>query len=280
MGPAIEISGGSGANTIAGVANFGGNSAYVGKVRNDQLGEVFGHDIRATGVSFATAPLEDGPATARCLVMITPDGERSMNTYLGACVHLNSDDIDGEEISAAKITYMEGYLWDPPEAKKAFLKAAAIARGAGRQVSLSLSDPFCVDRHRESFAELIEGEVDILFANEDEIKSLYQVSGFDDALQAVRGKCKIAALTRSAAGSVIVSGDEVHVVEAAPVDTVVDTTGAGDLYASGFLFGLTHDQDLATCARLGSLAAAEIISHVGARPEVSLKALAEERRLL
>ncbi|MGI9464315.1 MAG: adenosine kinase, partial [Aestuariivirgaceae bacterium] len=240
MGPAVEISGGSGANTIAGIAGFGGNAAYVGKVRNDQLGDVFAHDIRATGVSFTTPFAEDGPATARCLVLITPDGERSMNTYLGACVHLNSDDIDPGEIAAAEVTYMEGYLWDPPAAKQAFLKAAAIARGAGRQVSLSLSDPFCVDRHRDSFAELIDNEVDILFANEDEIKSLYQVSGFDDALQAVRGKCRIAALTRSAAGSVIVSGDEVHVVEAARVDKVVDTTGAGDLYASGFLYGLTH----------------------------------------
>lgn len=280
MGPAVEISGGSGANTIAGVAGFGGTAAFVGKVRNDQLGEVFGHDIRATGVSFTTPLAETGPATARCLVLVTPDGERSMNTYLGACVQLNSDDIDPVEIAAAEVTYMEGYLWDPPEAKKAFLKAAAIARGAGRQVSLSLSDPFCVDRYRDSFAELVENEIDILFANEDEIKSLYQVTNFDDALQAVRGKCKIAALTRSAAGSVIVAGDEVHVVEAAQVDQVVDTTGAGDLYAAGFLYGLTAGKDMATCARLGSLAAGEIISHIGARPEAHLAEMAKAAGLI
>ncbi|MDH3741806.1 MAG: adenosine kinase [Hyphomicrobiales bacterium] len=280
MGPAVEISGGSGANTIAGVAGFGGTAAFVGKVRNDQLGEVFAHDIRATGVSFTTPLAETGPATARCLVLVTPDGERSMNTYLGACVQLNSDDIDPGEIAAAEVTYMEGYLWDPPEAKKAFLKAAAIARGADRQVSLSLSDPFCVDRYRDSFAELVENEVDILFANEDEIKSLYQVSGFDDALQAVRGKCKIAALTRSAAGSVIVAGDEVHVIEATKVDEVVDTTGAGDLYAAGFLYGLATGKDLATCARLGSLAAGEIISHIGARPEANLAGMAKAAALI
>lgn len=280
MGPAVEISGGSGANTIAGVAGFGGTAAFVGKVRNDQLGEVFGHDIRATGVSFTTPLAETGPATARCLVLVTPDGERSMNTYLGACVQLNSDDIDPGEIAAAEVTYMEGYLWDPPEAKKAFLKAATIARGAGRQVSLSLSDPFCVDRYRDSFAELVENEIDILFANEDEIKSLYQVANFDDALQAVRGKCRIAALTRSAAGSVIVSGDEVHVVEAAKVEKVVDTTGAGDLYAAGFLYGLTTGKDMATCARLGSLAAGEIISHIGARPEANLAEMAKAAGLI
>jgi sugar/nucleoside kinase (ribokinase family) len=280
MGPAVEISGGSGANTIAGVAGFGGTAAFVGKVRNDQLGEVFGHDIRATGVSFTTPLAETGPATARCLVLVTPDGDRSMNTYLGACVQLNSDDIDPVEIAAAEVTYMEGYLWDPPEAKKAFLKAAAIARGAGRQVSLSLSDPFCVDRYRDSFAELVENEIDILFANEDEIKSLYQVTSFDDALQAVRGKCKIAALTRSAAGSVIVAGDEVHVIEAAKIDEVVDTTGAGDLYAAGFLYGLTTGKDMATCARLGSLAAGEIISHIGARPQANLAEMAKATNLI
>jgi sugar/nucleoside kinase (ribokinase family) len=280
IGPAVEISGGSGANTIAGLAVFGGNGAFVGKVRDDQLGRVFAHDIRATGVSFKTEPATDGPATARCFVLVTPDGERTMNTYLGACVQLDATDIDADQVAAAQVTYMEGYLWDPPEAKQAFLKAASIARGAGRKVSISLSDPFCVDRHRDSFAELVENEIDILFANEDEIKSLYQVSSFDDALQAVREKCSIAALTRSAAGSVIVSGDEVHVIEAAPVSQVVDTTGAGDLYAAGFLHGLTTGRDLATCARLGSLAAAEIISHIGARPEADLADLARQKGLM
>ena len=280
MGASIQISGGSGANTIAGIAMFGGATAFIGKVRNDQLGEAFAHDIRASGVSFETPPAVDGPATARCLVLVTPDGERSLNTYLGASTSLSRQDIDADAIVAAKIVYLEGYLWDPPQAKEAFIRAANIARGAGRQVALTLSDAFCVDRHRDSFLELIKRDVDILFANEAEIKSLYQADGFDDALQAVRADCKLAVLTRSGAGSVIVTGEEVHVVEARKVDEVVDTTGAGDLYAAGFLYGYTQGKDLVTSARLGSLAASEIISHIGARPEASLTELAGKAGLL
>jgi sugar/nucleoside kinase (ribokinase family) len=280
MGAAIEMSGGSAANTIAGAAQLGTRTAFIGKVRNDQLGEVFMHDIRASGVTFNTAPASDGPATARCLVLVTPDGERSMNTFLGASVGLEPRDIDARLIADAGIVYLEGYLWDPPQAKEAFVRAANIARGAGRQVALTLSDAFCVDRHRDSFLELIKRDVDILFANEAEIKSLYQADGFDDALQHVRHDCRLAALTRSGAGSVIVAGDEIHVVEARKVAKVADSTGAGDLYAAGFLHGLTTHKDLATCARLGALAAAEIISHVGARPETSLKQLAAEAGLL
>ncbi len=270
MGPAIEASGGSAGNTAAGIASLGGKAAYIGKVRDDQFGGVFSHDIRASGVAFDIAPATEGPPTARCLIFITPDGQRTMNTYLGACVNLTPDDIDPELIAAAKITYMEGYLWDPPQAKEAFLKAAQVAHDHGRQVSLTLSDPFCVERHRASFRELIERHIDVLFANEEEIKSLYQVDRFDDALQHVRHHCQVAALTRSGKGSVIVAGDEVHVIDAAPVARVVDTTGAGDLYAAGFLFGLTRGNDLSRCARLGGVAAAEVISHIGPRPDVVL----------
>lgn len=270
MGPAIEISGGSAANTIAGLASFGGRGAYIGKVRNDQLGEVFSHDIRAMGVAFTSEPATDGPATARSMILVTPDGERTMNTFLGACVGLGPDDIHAYQIAAASITYMEGYLWDRPAAKEAFLKAAGLAHAAGRGVSLTLSDAFCVDRFRDEFRKLIIDDVDILFANEAEICSLYEVNDFDSALQAVRRDCGLAALTRSEKGCVIVEGDEVHIVDAFPVDNVVDTTGAGDLFAAGFLRGLTTGRSPADCGRLGALAAAEIISHIGARPETSL----------
>ena len=270
MGPAVEASGGSAGNTAAGIASLGGSAAYIGKVRDDQFGGVFTHDIRASGVTFDVDPATDGPPTARCLIFITKDGERTMNTYLGAATNLTPDDVDPELIAAAKITYMEGYLWDPPQAKEAFLKAARIAHDHGRQVSITLSDPFCVERHRASFRELIKHHIDILFANEDEVMSLYQVDSFDDALQHVREDCAVAALTRSEKGSVIVAGDEVHVIDAAPVARVVDTTGAGDLYASGFLFGLTHSYDLPRSARLAGLAAAEVISHIGPRPDVVL----------
>lgn len=273
MGPGVEISGGSCGNTIAGVASFGGKGAYVGKVRDDQLGAVFGHDLRATGVTFDTKRATSGPATARCLILVTPDAQRTMNTYLGACTQLGPDDIDVKQVAAARVTYVEGYLWDPPDAKKAVLKAFDAAHAAGRQVSITLSDAFCVDRYREEFRALIRDKVDILFANESEIKSLYQVKSFDEALAAARAENKICALTRSEKGSVIVRGQETHAVPAAPVARVVDTTGAGDLYAAGFLFGLTHGKPLAECARLGGIAAAEIISHVGARPETALKDL-------
>jgi len=280
MGPAVEVSGGSVANTVAGVASFGGRAAFIGRVKNDQLGEVFAHDIRAAGVVFDTPAATDGPATARCLVMVTPDGERTMNTFLGASVALSPDDIDPHVIATAAVTYLEGYLWDPPGAKDAFLKATRCAREAGRLTALSLSDPFCVERHRESFLDLIGSGIDIVFANETEITSLYHVETFDEALQAVRKDCKLAVLTRSAAGSVIVEGDEVHVVEAVMVPNVVDATGAGDLFASGFLFGYTRSRGLARCARLGALAASEVISHIGARPQLRLDKLAVQAGLL
>ncbi len=276
MAPAVEISGGSAANTIAGIASFGGNTAFVGKVRNDQLGDVFAHDIRSLGVDYQTRAAVTGPATARCLVLVTPDGERTLNTYLGASTALASDDVPEDLISSAKITYLEGYLWDPPEAKQAFLKAARCARGAGRKVALSLSDAFCVERYCDEFLDLVRHDVDILFANETEIMSLYQVDTFDEALQKARHDCKLAALTRSASGCVVLSGEELHVVNARKVDEVVDTTGAGDLFAAGFLYGLTRDKPLMRCAELGALAAAEVISHIGARPETNLGELADE----
>ena len=273
MGPGVEISGGSCGNTMAGVASFGGKGAYIGKVRDDQLGAVFGHDLRATGVSFETASATTGPATARCLILVTPDAQRTMNTYLGACTGLGPNDIDTARVGAAQVTYVEGYLWDAPAAKQAVLKAFDAAHAAGRKVSITLSDSFCVHRYRDEFRDLVRNKVDILFGNEAEIKALYEVETFEQALEAVRKDAKIAALTRSEKGSVVVKGSETYEVPAAPVAKVVDTTGAGDLYAAGFLFGFTHGKPLAECARLGGIAAAEVISHVGARPEKALSGL-------
>jgi sugar/nucleoside kinase (ribokinase family) len=275
MGPAIEASGGSASNTMAGIASLGGNGAYIGKVCDDFLGQVFRHDITAIGVRYETPAVKSGPGTARCLILVTPDGQRTMNTYLGACVDLGPDDIDAEIVAAAEVTYLEGFLFDPPRAQNAFRKAAAIAHAAGHRVALSLSDPFCVGRHRDDFRDLVDGHVDILFANEAEICSLYETHDFAAAAAAVRGQVSIAALTRSAAGSVILTSDAEHRVAAAPVAHVVDTTGAGDLYASGFLYGLTHGLPLPICGEIGSLCAAEIISHVGARPEVRLSELVD-----
>ncbi len=277
MGSANEVSGGSAANSLAGLAALGARSAFIGKVRDDQLGRIFRHDIAAAGVDFDTTPATDGAPTARCLIFVTPDAQRSMGTMLGACTQLGPEDVDADKIAAAKVTYLEGYLWDPPLAKEAFLKAARIAHEAGREVALSLSDPFCVDRHREEFRHLVDGHVDLLVANEVEICSLYQVATFDEALQAVRGRCAVAALTRSEKGSVVLGGGEVHVVDAVPVDRVVDTTGAGDLYAGGFLYGYTAGRSLHDCGRIGAIAAAEVISHFGARPEGSLADLVAER---
>jgi sugar/nucleoside kinase (ribokinase family) len=274
MAPAIECSGGSAANTMVGVASLGGRAAFIGKVHADQLGGVFNHDIRAAGVEFKTAPAKSGPPTARCLIFVTPDGQRTMQTYLGACVELRPDDVTPEAIRAARVTYLEGYLWDRPEAKDAFRKAMQIAHAAGRKVALTLSDAFCVDRHRAEFLNLVEKEVDILFANEAEIKSLYQTGDFDTALKEVKKKKdRIAALTRSEKGAVIVGGEQVHTVQAEKIAKLVDTTGAGDLYAAGFLFALTHGHNLPSAGRIGAICAAEIISHFGARPEVSLKDL-------
>ena len=280
MGSAIESSGGSAGNTMAGIASLGGSGGYIGKVRDDLLGEVFRHDITAIGVRFDTPAATAGPGTARCLVMLTPDGQRTMATYLGACIDLGPEDIDEGLIATAQVTYLEGYLFDPPRAQQAFRSAAAAAHRAGQQVALSLSDPFCVGRHREAFRELVAGDVDILLANEAEICSLYETDNFDAAAAAVRGHVAVAALTRSEKGSVVIGRGEAHAVPAVPVPHVVDTTGAGDLYASGFLYGLTRGLPPATCGSLGSLCAAEIISHVGARPEASLAGLAKTAGLI
>ena len=277
MGPGLEMSGGSAANTMVGVAALAGEARFIGKVRDDQLGAIFRHDIRAAGVAFESTPASKGAGTARCLILVTDDAQRTMATYLGASVGLAEADIDEAAVAAAAVTYLEGYLWDAPSAKAAFLKAARCAHEAGGQVALTLSDPFCVERHRESFRELVAGHVDILFANEGEIISLYESASFDEALQVVRGHCRVAALTRSEKGSVVLSGDEVHVVDAEPVAQVVDTTGAGDLYAAGFLYGYASGRPLYECGLIGSVAAAEIISHYGARPEKPLADLAASR---
>ncbi len=280
MGQAIEISGGSAGNTAAGIASFGGKVAYFGKVKADQLGRIYRHDMRAQGVRFESKPATEGPATARSFILVTPEGERTMNTYLGACVNLTTADIDQDIVQSCAVTYMEGYLYDRAEAKEAFKLAAQLAHKAGRLTSVTLSDSFCVERHRDSFLDLIRNDIDIVFANEAEIKTLYQTQNFDDALQAIKRDCPIAVLTRSAAGCVIVKGDDVHAAPACSVNKVVDVTGAGDLFASGFLHGFTTGKPLPHCAQLGALAAAEVISHIGARPEVSLKAHARATGLL
>lgn len=274
MGPGTEVSGGSVANTMVGIASLGGAAAFVGRVNDDQLGAVFAHDLRAAGVEFVTQPVTDGAPTGRCLIVVTPDAQRTLNTFLGASAQLGPDDVDPELVACAQVLYLEGYLWDEPDAKEAFRYAARLAHEAGNRVAFTLSDGFCVDRHREEFLDLVEHEVDVLFANEVEITSLYEVDDFDDALQRVAHHCEIAALTRSEKGSLIVTRDEVHLIDAHPVQTVVDTTGAGDLYAAGFLYGLTHGYDLGTAGKLGALSAAEVIGHLGARPQTSLEALA------
>jgi len=280
MGPAVESSGGSAANTIVGVASFGGRAAFVGKVKDDELGRAFAHDIRAAHVAFDTKPAADGPSTARCYIMVTPDGERTMNTFLGAAQDLKPADIDEGTIASAALTYLEGYLWDPPQAKEAFVKAAATAHKAGRRVALTLSDAFCVDRYRAEFLDLIrKGTVDIVFANEHELHSLYETADFNTAVKALRHDVKLAVVTRSEKGCVVLTHKAVEAVQAMPVEQVVDVTGAGDLFAAGFLVGLARGKDHRTAARLGALAAAEVIQHIGARPAVSLKALAAENGL-
>ncbi len=270
MPPGIEASGGSAANTMAGLASLGSKASYLGKVRDDQLGEVFIHDLRAAGVGFDVQASSEGAPTARCLIQVTPDAERTMNTFLGISAFLSPDDIDESVVASAAITYCEGYLWDMDIAKEAIRGAMAVAADAGRTVSLTLSDAFCVDRHRAEWLDLISDKVDLLFANESEICSLFETDDFDLAAKEIASMAKISALTRSAAGSVVVANGEQIVVPAAPVDHVVDATGAGDLYASGFLHGLANGADLARCAELGGIAAGEIISHIGARPRVDL----------
>jgi sugar/nucleoside kinase (ribokinase family) len=281
MGPAIEASGGSAGNTAAGVASFGGRAAFFGKVSQDALGDIYYHDIRAQGVSFDTQPLPGEPPTARSMIFVTPDGERSMNTYLGACVELGPEDVEADKARGAKVTYFEGYLWDPPRAKEAIRLTASHAHAAGREVSMTLSDPFCVDRYRGEFLDLMRsGTVDIVFANSHEIRSLYQTASFEAALAAIRKDCKIAAVTRSEEGSVIVRGDETFLIDAIGIDQLVDTTGAGDLYAAGFLYGYTTGRSLKECGDLGSLAAGLVIQQIGPRPRQNLRQEAEKAGLM
>jgi sugar/nucleoside kinase (ribokinase family) len=281
MGPAIEASGGSAGNTAAGVASFGGRAAFFGKVSKDALGDIYYHDIRAQGVAFDTRPLDGEPPTARSMIFVTPDGERSMNTYLGACVELGPEDVEAEKARGAKVTYFEGYLWDPPRAKEAIRLTASHAHAAGREVSMTLSDSFCVDRYRGEFLDLMRsGTVDIVFANSHEIKSLYQTSSFESALAAIRKDCRLAAVTRSEKGSIIVRGDETVVIDAIAIEELVDTTGAGDLYAAGFLHGYTNGRSLKECGDLGSLAAGLVIQQVGPRPRQNLREEAEKAGLV
>jgi sugar/nucleoside kinase (ribokinase family) len=274
-----EVAGGSAGNTAAGIASFGGRANFAGRVKRDRLGAAFASSMRDTGVAYATEPADAGAATACCLIAVTPDGDRSMNTYLGAAREFSVADVSEDDIADSKVLYIEGYLWDAPLAKEASLKAIGIAKKSGTKVAFSLSDPFLMGRYRGEFLDLLK-DLDILFANEDEAKALFAVDEFDDVLQALKPLTSIAALTRSEKGCVIARGSEVHVVDAAPVARVIDTTGAGDQFAAGFLYGLTHDMGLAQSGRLGALAAAEVISHYGARPETPLKQLAAKARLL
>ena len=279
MGKGQESSGGSAANTIAGIASFGGRTAYMGKVAPDALGDAFTRDIRATGVAFSTPPLVGGLSTARCLINVTPDGQRTMSTFLGASSQLSASDVDKDMIESARVTYLEGYLFDPEEARRAFAKAAGLARASSRLIALTLSDAFVVDRHRKALLQFIETEVDVVFANEVEIKSLFETDDFDAAIAAIRGRASIAAITRSEQGSVVATGGEVHTVGIEPTAGVLDTTGAGDQYAAGFLYGLSQAKPLPICAKLGHIAAAEVISHYGGRPETSLRDLAAKAGL-
>jgi sugar/nucleoside kinase (ribokinase family) len=273
MGQAIETSGGSAANTMAGFASFGGKGGFIGKVADDVLGKVYQNDMRSQGIKYDTQPLALGAPTGRCLILVTPDAHRTMNTFLGASVELSPNDIDEDLIASAKVTYLEGYLFDKPLAKKAFIKAAETAHDAAHRVALTLSDPFCVGRHRDDFLNLVQNHVDILFANEDEIKSLFQKDNFDDALNAVKDHCEVAVLTRSEKGAVIASNGKIIKVAAEPVTKVVDTTGAGDQFAAGFLYGFTQGLPLEKCGQLGAIAAAEVISHIGPRPQRKLAEL-------
>jgi sugar/nucleoside kinase (ribokinase family) len=279
LAPAVEMSGGSVANSMAGIASLGGITGYIGKVRNDQLGDIFQHDIRAAGIAFSTRAADQGPSTARCFILVTPDGQRTMNTYLGACVDLGPEDIDEALIERSKVVYLEGYLWDPPRAKEAMLRAANVAHAAGRKVALSASDAFCIQRHHAEFKRLIDDHIDILFANEAELLALTEQSDFDAAVDAIKGHCEVAVCTRGERGALVVA-DKLYHVAAHPVPHVVDTTGAGDLFAAGFLYGYTQGRPHDESARIGAICAAEIIGHYGARPAVkSLRALIESHGL-
>ena len=280
MGPAQEISGGSAANTCAGIAALGGKCRFIGTVKEDQFGKIFAHDLNAITVQFDTPFISGETPTARCLVMVTPDGERTMSTYLGACVELGPEDIDEAHVKDAKVTYLEGYLFDPPRAKEAFFKTAEIAKASGNKIALSLSDAFCVERHRDDFLSFIRSSVDILFANEEEVQALFQTASLSGAAEIARQYVEIAAITQGANGSMIIKGDETAAAPAFPVEAVVDTTGAGDLYAAGFLYGLTHGAEMEVCGKLGALAAGEVISHIGARPAADLLKMAKERHLI
>ena len=273
VGASTRTSGGSGANTIAGIASLGGDVAFIGKVASDEFGDVFAADMKTVGVDFRSGAPDTSVPTGRCIIAVTPDAQRTMNTFLGISTQLSFSDLDADIISAGAVLYLEGYLFDRDEAKDAFRQAAAVAHAHGRVVSLTLSDSFCVDRHRTDFLSLVRNDIDVLFANEDELKSLYETADFDEAVELLRRDCHIAAVTRSEKGSVVVTRDDIHTVPAAPVASVVDTTGAGDLFAAGFLRGLTQGKDLTSCARIGAIAAAEVISHVGPRPLVSLSSL-------
>jgi sugar/nucleoside kinase (ribokinase family) len=275
MGNTVEMSGGSAANTISGIASFGGRAAYIGRVHDDALGAVFAHDLRSTGVTFDCPPAKEGPPTGRCLIIVTPDAQRTMNTYLGSSEYFGPDQVDGDLIARAQVTYLEGYLFDRDEAQEAYWKASRIAHDAGRRVSLTLSDTFCVERHRNEWRALVADQVDILFANEHEAMALYEVDGVEEAVRAVQKDVQVAAVTCGPKGSLIVTPDEVIEIPAHPVEHVVDTTGAGDLYASGFLFGFTQQRSLADCGRLGSIAASAVLGHTGPRPGLSLAQLAE-----
>ncbi len=273
IGPGLESSGGSAANTLASLAQLGGQAGFIGRVRKDQLGEIFTHDITAAGATFETPAAFTGPSTARCLIFVTPDAQRTMCTYLGASVLLEPEDLDLTMVRETKVLYLEGYLWDNPAAKRAFIAAAEECKQSGGKVSLSLSDSFCVDRHRESFIELIEKHVDILFANESEIISLYQSSNIENALEKVKGRCEIAAITCGENGSKILTAESSLSINSYKFGEVIDTTGAGDLYAGGFLYGFTHDKDLNTCGQIGSICAGQIVTQLGPRSQVSLKEL-------
>lgn len=273
MGHTTEMSGGSAGNTLASFASFGGKAAFIGKVANDQFGRVYRHDMKSLGIEFTTPELIGGPPTAQCLILVTPDAQRTMNTFLGASVKITEADVDEALISAAQVTYLEGYLFDDQQAKAAFFKAADFVKKHGRKLSLTLSDSFCVVRHREDFRKLVDNSVDILFTNEMELQEFTEISDTNQAIEAIRGKCELIAVTLGEKGSKIITRDETLVVKSIPPAQLVDTTGAGDAYAAGFLFGLTEGKPLAECGRLGSLAASEVISHMGPRPLRNLKSL-------